>query len=216
MKFNSAVQFRGTFNANWSQTQIKNEPMLFNCDRSAAYELGGPITRAFLDGLPEDWQAPNPLIIDSRVHMLMKGWYPCIPGYHHDDVPRSTESGQPNYVNPEYLSEHLLGLVNGDICPTQFALGEIELDIPDQGIIYKQWHPKIVEAVETGQLESYSAGSGVYLQFDCETFHQGVAANKPGWRWFIRVSRNTDRVKSPTNELRRQVQVYLEHPMEGW
>lgn len=215
MKFNSAIQYRGTFSPIWSQDQIKNEPMLFNCSGSAAYDLGGPITREFLDGLPADWKN-IPLIIDSRVHMLMKGWYPCIPGYHHDDVPRSTESGQPNYYNPEYHSEHLLGLVNGDICPTQFALGEIDLDIPAHGIIYKQWHVDVKYALDTGRLWSHSAPSGVYLQFDWQTFHQGVAANRPGWRWFIRVSRNTDRVKSPTNELRRQVQVYLEHPMEGW
>ena len=37
-----------------------------------------------------------------------------------------------------------------------------------------------------------------------------------GWRWFGRVSRNTDRVKNITNEIRVNAQVYLEFPMEGW
>ena len=136
-----------------------------------------------------------------------------IPGYHHDDVPRSTKTGQPNYVDPEYHSEHLLGLVNGDICPTEFVVGEIDLEIPT-GIVYKEWHPQVAAAVESGQLKSVPAASGLYLQFNAHTFHQGTAAVGSGWRWFIRLSRNTDRV--PTNELRRQVQVYLEHPMEGW
>jgi ribosomal protein L4 len=42
----------------------------------------------------------------------------------------------------------------------------------------------------------------------------GTRAVKNGWRLFIRASWNTDR--KPTNEFRRQVQVYMENPMEGW
>ena len=41
---------------------------------------------------------------------------------------------------------------------------------------------------------------------------EGVGA---GWRWFGRLSRNTDRVRKITNEVRQQAQVYLEFPMEG-
>ena len=72
---------------------------------------------------------------------------------------------------------------------------------------YPMLHPKLVE---------YEAESGKYIQFDCNTFHTGVKAVKGGWRWFIRLSRNTDRTKNITNEIRRQVQVYLEEPMAGW
>ncbi len=217
MKFNSRVQNIGSFKSDWTQDEIKNEPMLFNCSYDFADVHGGPITRAFLyrlydrawcDYSSHDW------VIDSRVHMLMPGWYPCIPGMHHDDIPRSTTSGQPNYINPEYKAEHVLGLVNGDIAPTQFAIGKIDLDIPTEGIIYKQWHPKVMQAIEDGTMKSYSAESGVILQFNSESFHQGTMAVAGGWRWFIRVSKNTHR--KPTNEIRKQVQVYLENPMEGW
>jgi hypothetical protein len=41
-------------------------------------------------------------------------------------------------------------------------------------------------------------------------------ANGNGWRFFIRASWSTDRVKNCTNEIRRQVQVYMENPVEGW
>lgn len=214
MKINSAFQQRGVFASDWSQDIIKNEPMLFNCDRESAIELGGPITKDFMENLPSDWKNCD-IVVDSRVHMLMKGWFPCIPGHHHDDVPRSGKSGQPNYENPEYRSLHLMGLVNGDVCPTQFAVGEIELGVPD-GVIYKQWHKDVIAAVDAGKMEHVSAPSGVYVQFDDRSFHQGTTAVSGGWRWFIRVSKNTDRTKNCTNELRRQVQVYLEAPMEGW
>jgi len=47
-------------------------------------------------------------------------------------------------------------------------------------------------------------------------YHDIRRVCKDGWRWFIRLSRNTDRQKSMTNELRKQVQVYLEYPKAGW
>ena len=201
------------FHSDWSQEDVKNEPMLFNCSVQAAIDLGGPITKEFLK--PFAW-ASNLGVVDSRVHMLMPGWYPAIPGYHHDDVPRSGRNGQPNYISPEYYSSHVMGLVNGDICPTQFAVGAIELEIPEEGVIYKQWHPKVDAAVKSGKMRSVLAPSGVYIGFDDRVFHQATAAVAPGWRWFIRVSFDTDRINNVTNEIRKQVQVYLEHPMEGW
>jgi hypothetical protein len=189
--------------------------MLFNCDAESAYRLGGPITSAFLENLPEDFRS-RPMVVDSRVHMLMPGWYPCIPGFHHDDVPRSGANGQPNYHDAEYRSQHVMGLVNAHIAPTEFAVGEIELDIPSEGIIYKQWHPVVADAVVQGRMQSVNATSGRYIWFDDRSFHQGVGASHGGWRFFIRISFDTHRTAKCTNELRRQVQVYLEHPMEGW
>jgi hypothetical protein len=81
-QFNSSIVDRGEFVADWPAEIIKNEPMFFNCDLNFAFENGGPITEAFIRTLPEDWQDCNP-VLDSRVHMLMKGWFPCIPGFHH-------------------------------------------------------------------------------------------------------------------------------------
>lgn len=43
-----------------------------------------------------------------------------------------------------------------------------------------------------------------------------IRANKDGWRWFARVSQSTNRADFITNEIRNQVQVYMEFPMEGW
>ena len=52
--------------------------------------------------------------------------------------------------------------------------------------------------------------------FDWQTFHAGVKAVAGGWRWFGRVSRNTDRTKNITNEIRVNAQVYLDFLTEGW
>jgi hypothetical protein len=185
-------------------------------------ENAGPITSAFLDALPVGWENS---IVDSRSHMLMNGWYPAIPGFHHDDVPRPRiadgehflTAPQPDYDEPAYLSEHLMGLVNGEVCPTEFAIGECEMPpIPEGGLIYREWHNEVLRLLANGTLKSVQAESGKLIQFDWQTFHQGTKAVGSGWRWFIRLTRNSDTVNRPANEIRKQTQVYLEFPMEGW
>lgn len=222
--FNSQFRLRGGFANFIANDQIKNEIMFFNSDLKFAYENGGPITRSFIENLLLDWKTEE-VVFDSRVHMLMPGWYPAIPGYHHDDVPRPAipvgqhfaTAGQPDYDNPRYLSEHILGLVNADICPTHFATGEAEFSqIPDGELIYRQWHQEVMAKLANGELSSHIAPDRTLVEFDWQTWHTGSKAVGNGWRWFGRVSRKTDRVLTITNEIRRNAQVYMEFPMEGW
>lgn len=223
-KFLSNTTIVGNFAQSCTNEQIKNEPMFFNCDLKYAYEHGGPITRSFIDNLPDDWKNCD-TIFDSRVHMLMPGWYPAIPGWHHDDVPRPAiptgqhfiTAGQPDYDNPRYKSEHIMGLVNADVCPTEFALGECTMSaIPDGELIYRKWHEEVKECIDKTILERVKAKDRTLYEFNWETFHTGVRAESNGWRWFGRISRNTDRTNNITNEIRVNAQVYLEFPMEGW
>lgn len=214
-KFNSRIKI-GDKLPYFTEKQTKDEMMLFSSNYSFARASGGPLTHAFLDTIPDEWKTSKDLIIDSRVHMFQTGWYPAIPGYHHDDVPRSRPGdSQPNYHNPEYRSEHIMALVNGDICPTQYALGEAEFPDVDQGeVYYKVWHPLVDAKVNSGELTSFSAPTNTLLHFDDRSWHQATKAVSNGWRWFIRATRNTHR--PIVNEIRKQVQVYLEFPMEGW
>lgn len=219
MKFDSKIDDRGCFkppHGEFNKDQISKEPMFYRASAAFAHQNGGPITRHFMENLPSDWQ-DIPVTVDSRVHMLMPGWYPCIPGMHHDDIPRSRADKQPNYESLDYGADHIMGLVNGDVAPTEFAVGEIELEVPPNGsLVYREWHPKIMQAIAQGMLQSINAKSYQYLQFNNFSFHQGTKAVGSGWRWFIRISRNTERADNCKNEIRRQVQVYMENPMEGW
>lgn len=222
--FNSKASIVGNFAQDISNDMIKNEPMFFNCDLEFAMEKGGPITKDFILSLPNEW-LDSDCVFDSRVHMLMPGWYPAIPGFHHDDVPRPPipvgqhfiTAGQPDYDNPRYLSEHIIGLVNGDVCPTNFALGTSTFsEIPDGELIYRKWHQEVVQKLKDGELTSFSAPDRTLVEFDWQTWHTGTKCVSNGWRWFGRVSRKTDRAQNVTNEIRVNAQVYLEFPMEGW
>lgn len=217
------IELLNSFAKDIDNDKIKNEPMFFNCDLNYAYECGGPITQSFIEALPKDWR--NDVVFDSRVHMLMKNWYPAIPGWHHDDVPRPKiktgehfiTAGQPDYDNPRYNSEHIMGLVNAEVCPTQFINTNVIMPaIPEGELIYRTWHNEIQNLIKDKKVEVISAPDRKLIYFDCNTFHTGIGANTSGWRWFGRVTRNSDRTKEITNEIRVNCQVYLEFPMEGW
>lgn len=223
--FKSYAGFGMPFAENVSNAEIKNEPMFFNSSIDYAYEQGSVITRAFIDALPFNWAVSDDIVFDSRVHMLMPGWYPAIPGFHHDDVPRPPipvgqhflTAGQPDYDDPRYMSQHIMGLVNASVAPTEFAIGDCDMPrVPDGELIYRAWHPEVVRLIQEGRLESVKCPDRRLVHFDWQTFHQGTRAVENGWRWFGRVSRFTDRVQTITNEIRRNANVYMEHPMEGW
>lgn len=222
-EFNSEFSKIGNFAQSISNEQIKKEVMFFNSDLDFAYKNGGVITKSFIDNLPFDWLTD--VVFDSRVHMLMPNWYPSIPGWHHDDVPRPKiptgqhflTAGQPDYETTKYFSEHILGLVNADVCPTQFAVGSTVMPIVNDGeTVYKKWHLEVEEQIKQNKLVLKEAEDRTLYKFDWQTFHTGTKARSNGWRWFGRVSRKTDRVQSITNEIRYNAQVYLEFPMEGW
>ena len=155
----------------------------------------------------------------------MPGWFPAIPGYHHDDVPRPVipvgqhfiTAGQPDYDNPRYKSEHILALVNANICPTKFVVGKCKMPpVADGELVYRKWHGEVEKLIADEKVEVIECPDRQLVYFDWECFHTGDKAVSNGWRWFGRISRNTDRINNITNEIRKQVQVYLEFPMEGW
>lgn len=205
------------------QEIVKNEPMFFNASIDYAMKNGGPITKDFLDNVCRELAGSFGLpIFDSRVHMLMKDWYPCIPGFHHDDVPRLRADKQPWYPEidgpaPEgyYFAHHAMAMYGDDICRTEFAIGTDTFSsfLPGE-TAYKLWHPQVVSSLQEGTLTRVAAPMHQIIYFDARTWHQGTRSVGNGWRWFGRLSWNTGR--KATNEVRRQVQVYLEFPMEGW
>lgn len=199
----------------WLEETVKAEPMFYGASVDFASEYGGPITRAFLKAaFTQPWQGAR---LDTKVTMLIPGFYPCIPGWHHDDVPRERSDGQPEYFNPSYRSEHMTAIVgtNWEVCKTEFALGKASFfDVPLGEKYYKRWHPYVEELITNGWLNRKSLEYGDIVHFNDRTWHRGTQAAGFGWRWFARITKGS---KAPiVNEIRNQVQVYLADPIEGW
>lgn len=228
MLFNPLIRTVGVYTWPYGAKKVdmmKNEPMLFNCNLKGAEQLGGPLTKAVLNLLPNEWK-DVPLRIDSKTVMLMEGWFPCIPGWHHDDVERKGTFNQPDYINKDKRAEFILCNLGTDITATEFITAPVTLDLPSNPstVIYREWDRILNNQPQFIERYSRKAREGELILFDDMTFHRGSVAVKAGWRWFIRVSRYydaksgwpIDRGNPVTNEVRNQVQVYLGAVNNGW
>ncbi|PXA91200.1 hypothetical protein DMC25_06505 [Caulobacter sp. D4A] len=219
--FTGLSQFRvGASLPAFSQEEIAAETMLFSASPRFAYDNGGPITRAFLEAVNPDIDAIEG-VLDTRVHMLMRGMWPCIPGWHLDDVPRTRPDGQPDLSNPDN-AQHVLALIGGEVSPTEFAVGTWsfpEVPVGSDRNVWDVYDEAVTNALAECSLVSVYAPSNRLVWFDSRAFHRGTSANAPGWRWFGRLS-NSRAAKAagrkPRNQIRSQVQVYLQDPRLGW
>jgi hypothetical protein len=193
-----------------TMVEISVEPMLFGASSGFAAEHGGPLTREFLSKLPPGggW------LIDSRVHMLKPGWYPAIPGWHLDAIPRSETHRQPDFTQDTSRLECWFAIV-GDVpvCETEFLTSPVELDLRD-GKSWSEFSAEINGALLYGATGSVRVPNRSVVQFGPEDFHRATPADRDGWRFFIRAMRGHN---TPcANQIRRQTQVYLRDLEAGW
>jgi hypothetical protein len=197
--------------------EVMSEPMLFSADLDFAFSEGGTLTKSFIKNLPSDYLREK-VVIDSKVVMLKKGWFPCIPGWHLDEIPQTCPNnpGQPNLKTPEYTAEHIMCLVGDEISNTLFVNSPIELDVPTTGTIWVELDRQINKKLSRGSetINVFRVPMNTLVKFDHESFHKGQRANGDGWRWFIRATKGSNR--QPINKIRTQVQVYIESENTGW
>lgn len=158
--------------------------------------------------------------IDARTHMLMKGMYPCIPGWHCDDFYRPTND-QPalDTVENEAPQQHYL-ICLGNVSLTEFLNDDFhgptpqqvkEIDGADKPVYYHYDHyvERLIERckVEEGHNPVISVKENTIYSFGPLAFHRGMPANANGWRTFIRVTRSNHRAAK--NEIRYQSNVYI-------
>jgi hypothetical protein len=157
--------------------------------------------------------------IDSRTHMLMPGWYPCIPGWHCDDFYRP--DGQPDLENLPPI-QHYSVVFGADVATTEFIWTPTEFASPteiyevedSEAPLYGYYNQFWNSRTSLDGVVKRKASSGELIQFSGLSFHRGLAAVKSGWRTFVRVTVSDHR--EPKNEIRKQTQVYLTDPFKGW
>lgn len=190
---------------------IHNEPMLFSASIDFAESVGGPLTRSILNKIKElemseilNYCNENKAwpVIDTRSHMLMKGQYPAIPGWHCDAYPRFS-SGQPNLnlANPKCF--HYVVTISdkeNGVSNTVFANAPIEIDVDNERV----WG-SVHEQVEKSKINTIKSNDGEIIKFYQNTLHRAEETHTNGWRWFFRLAMYYGK---PKNEIRKQVQVY--------
>lgn len=204
--------------------QIESEPMLFHADWRFADKHGGPLTRRFLSGILTHLIGGSEryVSIDSRSHMLMPGWFPAIPGWHHDSVERSPLHGQPLYDSEGPLglhSEHYMMVIDATDQPTgamtEFIADKVSVPNPyNQSSlpVYGLWDNYINTFLP--HATKFTVDSGLLYFFDNTQFHRAMPAVNNGWRWFIRATVSLK--PAHDSKIRRNANVYLPEPGRGW
>lgn len=219
MLFNNDVKIHDKLKYIPDDHEIKNIPQFYRTDVDMAYRLGGKFIKEFLHTIPKtDYRY---ISIDTKVHMLKPGWYPCIPGWHCDDFHRVNNIPQLSKVKEDAPSLHY-GVVIGKSSFTEFLKYPIELpnekeisfysssDKPIYGI-----YSDLLDAIiKQKKAETFKVKSGVPFEFSTLDFHRGVQCEIPEWRLFLRVTQSNHR--NPKNEIRNQSQVYLRDINIGW
>jgi hypothetical protein len=203
---------------------LKNTPQLWNASLDDALRYGGDLTKAAIGAMDLKFDRKY-IVVDTKIHMLMPGFYPAIPNWHTDGVPRGVElrpeaKDWPNIHAQESMTPsryHLL--VTGDGCLTQFATTPIMLNTQLGSPTYNLYEDlndqlKYADDEEKGVI---SAPSCQVLTWDWWQLHRGIQATKHEWRYLIRVT-ETDHM-SPQTDLRQilrtQIQVYVPESF-GW
>jgi len=199
---------------------IESTPVLRQPSLENALLFGGPIVRQLLEQVPIVGDR-NYITVDTKVTMLMPGWYPAIPGWHTDGVPRGAElkpdaKGQPRLdrqigVGPRY---HVISV--GLDSPTDFIADCFEMDIDnyDNSGLYKELTQKVGPLVDSGELKVVSHHD-TWVSWDWWNVHRAAPAKRTGWRLLIRVTESDDLKPRTKDFIRGQSQVYV--PIEfGW
>ncbi|PKR83515.1 hypothetical protein [Heyndrickxia camelliae] len=208
-----------------SQELVKNTLGLHNASLEDALKYGGDLTRAAIGSMNLTMKKKY-IIVDTKIHMLIPGMCPAIPGWHTDGVPRGanldpTAKQAPNIHAQEEMDSPIFHLlVTGTSCLTKFIKDRnIDLAVPDEPDtkLYKMVSSQVNQKVLNGELETYEAPSCVPVMWDWWEVHTGIPAKHHEWRFLIRVTESD--IQQPKTDLRdiirTQQQGYM--PMEfGW
>lgn len=215
--FDGKMEYVGNVTPLRDVGEIADEPTLFSASWDFAREQGGAVTHEIMDALEAaiSLESADPdyphLTISSRVHLLMPGHLPAIPGWHCDGTPRIEHNGQPDPKRASASLKHYTALVStvSGLAPTEFLQGPVEI----------AYDPQHVWASAHNQIESAEprpptvlAEEGKVISFDGQTLHRATPAAKQGWRYFFRASFMDE---PQQNKIRRQSMVYASDS-GGW
>ncbi len=206
-------------------SELKNTFALWNASFDDAVRYGGPVTREALRAMNLRHDRKN-IIVDTKIHMLMKGMSPAIPGWHVDGAPRDNlknpgGSGMPDTFAQEgddhFNRYHLM--VTGQGCLTQYINRPMYIPIPDKPSydVYTMMSEHVSDRVKQDPSLIMTVPSCQAIEFDWWDVHTGVIASKNEWRFLIRVCESDyyEPRKDLREVIRLQTQVYAPYNF-GW
>lgn len=142
-------------------------------------------------------------VIDIKIHMLMKGMYPCIPNWHCDNVPRNDEGElQYGFVTPDSKPMYLW-----------ISAGPATLFLKNGFTSSVQDHGELNTTIREAKFEHEEMPEQTWIKMDQLTPHRGQSAKEQTWRIFCRLTHKSliddFMARQKVSPLRRHSQVYL-------
>lgn len=193
----------------------EREKMIYQGSIGFARELGGSWTGQCLNILKDklDEQDYKDLRIDTRVHMLKPGWFPCIPGWHTDFIRRS-EDGDLQFQPEQDKDVRHFALCSHQ--PTTIFLRNRNIELEDEN--WGDISRDIETRIQKRFLNPFQVDPGNLIEFNSLELHKGTKCEQAGWRYFFRATlfpEGDERRGEYANKRRWQTQVYSpEH--KGW
>lgn len=147
-------------------------------------------------------EIPQDFEIDVKIHMLMRGQYPCIPNWHCDNVPRIEGRLRYDLAEPD---PGMFVWISGPP-QTQFLARELELDDAPGT------HGDLADMLENRYPDAprMTIGPNTWYRFDRLTPHRGRQVQESCWRIFARLTPKSITPQRPVlSQIRRHAQVYL-------
>lgn len=205
--------------------EVEEVPNIRQAGLQDAIEHGGDAVQRAIEAMNLRHDRRH-IIVDTKVHLLLPGWIPAIPGWHTDGVPRGENmnpagKGAPNLqaqVEGRVSAPRYHLLTTGSHCPTKFLVGPVDVTVPEDvgSDLYKEMTRQVNEAVADGQ-GTFDTPDSTVVEWDWWNVHTAQQATARGWRLLIRVT-ETDHIAprtDPKDFIRRQSMVFA--PMEfGW
>ena len=219
IRFTPSIDQVGSIKAD--EETIKDEPMLYgasidmvlkNADRyPLTYKVFKKITKdpKYTKIMLEQAMMGYHPVIDTKSVLLMKGQYPCIPGWHCDGVIRRNRNSQPDLSTlNEPVMHYICTITATGHVPTLVVKEPVTLEVDET----KVWQSVDREVNQLPLDRTTLLDNGGIYRFNRSTIHKGVSACERTWRYFFRMSY----YHMPcANEERKQVQVYT-IPSIGW
>lgn len=234
MRWNRTPIYKGNTSAPVDQNSIKNTFGLFRASLEDALFYGGEVTRHALDAFNIKGDRDY-VVVDTKIHMLMPGMCPAIPGWHTDGVLRWKDVDDVNTINNDFglpsvreqesyerqteRHNHYHIMAYGQSTTQFIAEDNIELPTPDgpNHDLYRIMTRHVNDYVKRGRLSVMQIDPATVYEFDWWRIHSAPIAKKREWRYLIRVTESDWYAPTTSKEdmIRRQSQVYM--PMEyGW
>lgn len=205
-----------------SDDEIRATHGLHCADVDDVVRYGGDVSRYALSCCPIKHDRAY-VVVDVKVHMLMRGMWPAIPGWHTDGVPRSHDGSPMGDLPPDLSRQeglrspryHLV-VFGGANSQTRFVRDrDVVLDLPAGVDLYAA----MTRQVSTREdLTFYDCPVDQVATWDWWEIHSATEARANGWRYLMRVT-ETDHLapkKDLRDVIRTQQMAYMTSPEFGW